>query len=79
MQKDCMEVQAILHEMHGIASGEPPDDASLQQAQETVWNTRVGKCPRSANQVCQRLYRAVCRAWPRNVIPRPPKIHHTGC
>ena len=76
MQKDCMEVQTILNEMHSIASSEAPDDASLQRAMETVWNTRVGKCPRSANQVCQRLYRAVCRGWPRNVIPRPPKIQN---
>ena len=74
MEKDCMEVQQMLTQKQGIIMGEAPDNASLENAMEAVWNARASKCPRSANQVRQRLYRAVCLMWPRNVIPRPPKM-----
>jgi hypothetical protein len=77
MEKDGKEVQRMLTEVQGITPGSVPDNVSLENAMEAVWNARAGKCPRSANQVRQRLYRAVCLMWPHNVIRRPPKISNT--
>jgi integrase len=68
MEKDVMEVRRMITGTH------PPDNATLATAFDAVWMTRVERCPRAANQVRQRLYRAVCVAWPLNVIPKPEKI-----
>lgn len=68
MEKDAMDVRKML------AGTQPPDDVTLAAAFDAAWMARVAQCPRSANQVRQRMYRAVRVTWPSNVIPKPSKL-----